>query len=185
MRQRCKRSMRAETVPFDYHAAFREGGKYAEMVAARLQADGIRCYAPAIQIARTQQEREHMTMYETDIVFDWMQQGLEVKSSSRVFGDMVDAYPNETLFVDTVSGFDAKVVKPIAYIFVSQRGGGMVCLSPKTQPSWRRVEAYDRKREINDCFYSVDKGKLQSYEALVKWLTQNQGKGMQGDSSTN
>ena len=64
---------------FDYHAAFREGGRFAEIVAARLQADGITCFAPPIQIARTQQEREHMTMFETDIVFDWLQQGLEVK----------------------------------------------------------------------------------------------------------
>ena len=185
MRQRCKRSMKVGIVQFDYHAAFREGGRFAEIVAARLQADGIKCFAPPIQIARTQQEREHMTMFETDIVFDWLQQGLEVKSSSRIFGDVVDEYPFETLFVDTVSGFEAKVVKPVAYVFVSQKGGGMLCLSPKTKPDWKMVDAFDSKRQINDCFYSVDKSRLQTYAALVKWLAQKQGKGMHGDTSTN
>ena len=178
MRQQCKRSMKVETVPFDYHAAFREGGRYAEVVAARLQASGVRCYAPAIQIAQTQEEIDFMTMYETDIEFDWMETGLEVKSSSRIFSDLVDDYPYETLFVDTVSGFDAKVVKPIAYVFVSQETAGMVCLSPKTKSSWQQVEAFDRKREITDRFYSVNKAKLQSFDSLVKWLIQNQREGM-------
>ena len=178
MHQQCKHFMRVEKVPFDYHAAFREGGRYAEVVAARLQADGVRCYAPAIQIAQTQEERDFMTMYETDIEFDWMETGLEVKSSSRIFSDLVDEYPYETLFVDTVSGFDSKVVKPIAYVFVSQTTSGMVCLSPKTKSTWMQVEAFDRKREITDRFYSVNKAKLQSYGSLVEWLIQKQDGGI-------
>ena len=170
-------------MPFDYHAAFREGGRFAEIVAARLQADGINCFAPPIQIARTQQEREHMTMFETDIVFGWLKQGLEVKSSSRIFGDVAGEYPFDTLFVDTVSGFDAKVVKPVAYIFVSQKGGGMLCLSPKTKPDWKIVDAFDSKRQINDCFYSVHKSKLQTYASLVRWLAQKQREGVQYDTN--
>ena len=81
------------------------------------------------------------------------------------------------MFVDTVSGFEAKVVKPIAYVFVSHETAGMVCLSPKTKSSWQQVEAFDRKREITDRFYSVNKAKLQSFDSLVKWLIQNQREG--------
>jgi hypothetical protein len=176
--------MKVGIVQFDYHAAFREGGRFAEIVAARLQADGVNCFAPPIQIARTQQEREHMTMFETDIVFDWLKQGLEVKSSSRIFGDVAGEYPFDTLFVDTVSGFDAKVVKPVAYIFVSQKGGGMLCLSPKTKPDWKIVDAFDSKRQINDCFYSVHKSKLQTYASLVRWLAQKQRESGHNDTST-
>ena len=184
MHQQGKRSMKVGIVQFDYHAAFREGGRFAEIVAARLQADGVNCFAPPIQIARTQQEREHMTMFETDIVFDWLKQGLEVKSSSRIFGDVAGEYPFDTLFVDTVSGFDAKVVKPVAYIFVSQKGGGMLCLSPKTKPDWKIVDAFDSKRQINDCFYSVHKSKLQTYASLVRWLAQKQRESGHNDTST-
>ena len=160
----------AMSARFDYVSAFKEGGRYAEIVAARLKESGVDCYAPPIQIATNQEEREFMTKYETDIEFYWMERGLEVKSSSRIFTDAVDEYPYETLFVDTVSGFDAKVVKPVAYIFVSQKTGGMVCLSPKTKSSWNKVDAHDSKRNIDDCFYSVSKLMLQSFDSLVSWL---------------
>ena len=59
----------AVSAPFDYVSAFKEGGRYAEIVAARLKSCGVDCYSPPIQIARNQEEREFMTKYETDIEF--------------------------------------------------------------------------------------------------------------------
>lgn len=152
---------------FDYKASFYLGGKYAETVAERLRSDGIDCYAPPIKIARNNEERDYMTKYETDIVLANLQDCLEVKSSSRFFTDDVKSYPYDTLFVDTVSGFNAKVFKPLAYVFVSQKGNGVLCLSPKTKPSWEIVEAYDSVRKITDSFYSVSKEMLQPYSLLL------------------
>ena len=152
---------------FDYKASFYLGGKYAEVVAERLRSDGIDCYAPPIKYARNNEERDYMTKYETDIVLTKLEDCLEVKSSSRFFTDDLKSYPNDTLFVDTVSGFDAKVFKPLAYVFISQKGNGILCLSPKTKSNWRVIEAYDSVRNISDTFYSVSKTMLQPYSLLV------------------
>ena len=168
---------------FDYKASFFLGGKYAEMVAQRLQSDGIDCYAPPIKFARNNEERDYMTKYETDIVLTKLQDCLEVKSSSRFFTDDLKSYPYETLFVDTVSGFDAKVFKPLAYVFVSQKGNGVLCLSPKTKQSWKVVEAYDSVRNITDNFYSVSREMLQPYSLLVDSIRKLQ-KEVQDDTVT-
>lgn len=170
-------------VKFDYKASFYLGGKYAEIVAERLRSDGIDCYAPPIKFARNKEERDYMTKYETDIVLTKLQDCLEVKSSSRYFTDDLQSYPNDTLFVDTVSGFDAKVFKPLAYVFVSQKGNGVLCLSPKTKHSWKVVEAYDSVRNITDRFYSVSKQLLQPYSLLVGSLRKLQ-RGVEGDTDS-
>lgn len=168
---------------FDYEASFVLGGKYAELVAKRLRSDGIGCYAPPIKLARNNEERDYMTKYETDIVLTKLKDYLEVKSSSRFFTDDLQSYPYNTLFVDTVSGFDAKVFKPLAYVFVSQKGNGILCLSPKTKPSWEVREAYDSVRNITDRFYSVSKEMLQPYSLLVGSLQKLQRR-VQGDTDS-
>lgn len=155
---------------FDYTSSFFQGGHWANKVAERLNHAGVQCYAPPITIAKTREERNEMTKHEKDIVFSWTQMPLEVKSSSRIFGDDIMEYPHDTLFVDTVNGYDSKMVPPISYVIVSQQGEGMVCISPKSKPLWEKVKAFDRHREIYDEFYSAPKEVLMPFASLVDHL---------------
>jgi len=161
-------------VTFDYVTAFKQGGYWSKYVADILQSKGIRCFAPDIQIATTTAEREHMTKHEQDIVFDWNYKPLEVKSSSRDFTSDYLNYPYQSLFVDTVSSFDNKIVEPLAYVFVSQKTRGLVCLSPKSKSHWHKVQAFDKQRQINELFYSASKDLLISFDDLVAHLLKRQ-----------
>ena len=167
---------------FDYVSAFKQGGNWSKYVADVLQDRGVRCFAPDIQIATTNAEREYMTRHEQDIIFDWNDETLEVKSSSRDFTDECSEYPYQSLFVDTVFSFDSKIVKPLAYVFVSQKLKGLVCLSPKAKNHWRKVEAFDKQRQINDVFYSASKSLLIPFDDLVNHLVEHQKIKDQGGS---
>lgn len=119
-----------------------------------------------------------MTRHEKDIVFSWTHIPLEVKSSSREFSDDINDYPYDSLFVDTVSGYDNKAITPMAYVVVSQPLGGMVCVSPSSYDAWEKVHRFDRQREIPDWFYSAPKNMLIPFNMLVEYLLiqQNEAK---------
>lgn len=155
---------------FDYTASFFQGGYWSNQIAERLNDMGVACYAPPVQIARTQAEREHMTKNEKDIVFSWTDRPLEVKSSSRVFTDRIIDYPYDSLFVDTVSGYDSKLLPPLAYVIVSQATTDAVVISPHSHGEWSKVERYDRYRKIHEHFYSAPKHCLVPFTVLVDYL---------------
>ena len=155
---------------FNYVESFHIGGFWSKEVAKVLNGRGVRCVAPDVKIAKNNHERDEMTKFEKDIIFDWTDKCLEVKSSTREFTDDVLEYPFDSLFVDTVSGYDAKVEKPLAYVLISQKTRGIVCISPKTYDKWRKVNTFDHKREIMEWFYSAPKGVLQPFDSLVDHL---------------
>lgn len=159
---------------FNYVASFYEGGRWASKVADMLNDAGVRCEATPIRIASDNMERDYMTKHEQDIVFGWSDQCLEVKSSSRDFTFDVQAYPFASLFVDTVSGFDAKAQTPLAYVLISQITSEAVCISPKSLDTWRKVNTYDKKREIMEWFYSAPKSALIPFGSLVQFLLRQQ-----------
>ena len=108
---------------FNYVESFHIGGFWSKEVAKVLNGRGVKCVAPDVKIAKNDHERDEMTKFEKDIIFDWTDKCLEVKSSTREFTDDVFQYPFDSLFVDTVSGYDAKVDKPLAYVLISQKTG--------------------------------------------------------------
>ena len=155
---------------FDYESAFRLGGHWANKVAERLRDLGVQCYAPEIQIAKNAAERDFMTKHEQDIVFPWTDATIEVKSSTRNFTDIVEEYPYDSLFVDTVSGYDSKAVTPLCYAIISQEQQGIVCIAPSTYSTWTKVKAYDRHRKSYETFYSAPKESLIPFSILVDYL---------------
>ena len=159
---------------FDYKLSFIQGGHWAERVAQRLRDSGVECYAPEIQIAQTAEERDYMTKHEKDIVFNWTDSTIEVKSSTRNFTDFVEAYPYDSLFVDTVSGYEGKAMKPMAYAIISQQEEGVVCIPPSSYTTWTKVRAYDKHREIWETFYSAPKEALIPFSALVDYLKEHE-----------
>lgn len=103
---------------------------------------------------------------------DMLVQGVpvEVKSRSVRFTSPTD-YPYPSAFIDTVSGYDAKPVKPVAYVLVSQVTGAMLCTpSDRVYSHWGVELARDSVRGIRDRFYTCPRGYLRTMDKLVGFI---------------
>jgi len=152
---------------FDYTKAFLEGGEWAKHVALLLNQAGVSCHAPAVQIARNNAERRNMTLNEKDILLDDFDFCLEVKSTKGDHTTDIKEFPWRSLFVDTVSGYDAKIEKPFAYIIVSKVTGDPVCILTETYPKWSIKTTRDENQHITESFYSASASLLISFDELV------------------
>jgi len=98
---------------------------------------------------------------------------IEVKSRAVRFTNPAD-WPSNRLpaFVDTESKYDSHAEQPLAYIFVSQLTGAMVCTDGRScaKSRWSIVSKRDRVRNINENFYAVDRQYLRSLDTLVDLL---------------
>ena len=56
---------------FDYVESFHIRRYWSKEVAKVLNNRGIRCEAPDVKIAKNDHERDEMTKFEKDIIFDW------------------------------------------------------------------------------------------------------------------
>lgn len=92
---------------------------------------------------------------------------IETKSRNESFTYPL-SFPYRTVFVDTVSGFDGKKVKPLAYIFISRPTGSMICLMSSTSKLWNIEKKFDRTRHITDEFYTADKKLCVSLDELIE-----------------
>ena len=108
-----------ESVGFDYHKAMTEGHSFNEMVADRLKIEGIGCTVPELELVSTKAEIKRMTENEKDIILD---NGLvlEVKSRNLGFSEDPSLFWQKDIYVDTVSGYEAKITKPYAMRYVLQ-----------------------------------------------------------------
>jgi len=153
---------------FDYHKAMAEGHGYNLYVADLLQHFGVpKVDVPTFTIATTHDEIKDMTENEKDIIVDDLV--LEVKSSSRAFTD-VDDFPHNPLIVDTVYGFDSKIIKPFAYVIISQITHNIFVIPVSTKYDWSIQEYYDSQREITEQFYMVKKRHCRPFIELVDVL---------------
>jgi hypothetical protein len=96
-------------------------------------------------------------------------QTIETKSRNEAFTYPL-SFPYKTIFVDTVSGFDGKQKKPLAYVFISRPTGCMICLMTSTFKSWTVEERFDRVRRITDKFYLADRKLCSELDELVDAL---------------
>lgn len=94
---------------------------------------------------------------------------IEVKSRNESFTSKLD-YPYETVFVDTVSGYDAKETKPLAYIIISRPTGVMLCLKTLSAKGWKIESKFDRVRKIRENFYVCEPKRLQTLNFLTSFL---------------
>lgn len=94
---------------------------------------------------------------------------IEIKSRNESFTSP-ESFPYETIIVDTVSGYDAKLVKPLAYIMISRPTGAMLTLRATTPKGWSKAYRFDHVRRIHDEFYLCDRDKIQTLDCLVKFL---------------
>jgi hypothetical protein len=155
---------------YDYVKAFTEGHSYNKIVAQYLIDNGIPCTVPELQIAKNSGERRHMTLTEKDIVLDLIPHVLEVKNVSIEFGWDPKDFPFPTTIVDTVNSYEDKQQKPLAYILRSKKTGAMLAVGPSSKDRWGQKSLYDKKQELTDNFYIVNKRDLRSMDELVAYI---------------
>lgn len=161
---------------YDYIRAFHKGHKYNKMVASFLSEFGIKCHAPELKIARNSHERWEMTQTEKDVVLDAIENGvLEVKTSSREFTWDPAEFPYSETIVDTVSSYENKIIKPLAYVLVSQKTDAILALPPSTKDRWEIRRLYDKQQELWDDFYVIKKQDIADIRKLVDYLLLKQG----------
>ena len=156
---------------FDYHAAMTEGHSYNEVVAQRLRGANIGCEVPELELVSTAAEIKRMTENEKDIILD---NGLilEVKSRNLGFSENPALFWQKDIYVDTVSGYEAKKVKPYAYVMVSQKSGNMLVVHSNTKDKWFKKTVTDPYRKVTDVFYKIEKAHLTTWDSLIEDLKQ-------------
>ena len=82
----------------------------------------------------------------------------------------VDDFPHNPLIVDTVYGFDSKIIKPFAYVIISQITHNIFVIPVSTKYDWSIQEYYDSQREITEQFYMVKKRHCRPFIELVDVL---------------
>lgn len=94
---------------------------------------------------------------------------IEIKSRNEAFTSAA-SFPYDTIFVDTVSGYKAKSIKPLAYVMVSRKTGGMLALFSASSDAWKIEEKFDRVRRIKESFYVAEKKDFMTLEPLIEKL---------------
>lgn len=146
------------------------GHEWAEAVAARFRVAGITAMATPMTYRQTLADR-HQYRNEIDLLVGATGAPVEVKSRNLGFSEDPATYPYDTAFVDTVGGWDAKYPKPIVIVLVSQKTGAMLVVPASSQATWARTHTFDRVRNVQDVWYTVDRAQLLSFDALLGgWL---------------
>lgn len=133
------------------------GTKWAKEVAKYLTEQGFPAEASDVGVTDDPVMRQHLTENDQDITFLDRPGCLEVKSRRLTFHYNPSTYPYETAFVDTVSGWDQKVEKPLGVVLVSQITGKMMVIPPESRPHWETKTTFDRVRGFTDTWYIVNK----------------------------
>jgi hypothetical protein len=144
------------------------GDKWADYVAQQITDGGKYAHATPTMVAESEEQVAIFTALEKDILLD-KGRTLEVKSRSIYFTG-VDDYPFETVFVDTVEGWEAKLSHPVAVAVVSQKSGGIVVVPVSTASLWSVRRVFDSKRGFEVTVLECPKGLLRSFEEFLAWL---------------
>jgi hypothetical protein len=153
---------------FDYHKAMEDGHAYNHYVADLLRQFGVPgVLVPEFSIATTSEEILDKTKNEKDVLVDDLV--IEVKASSRAFKN-AEEFPYNPIIVDTVYGYDSKVIKPLVYIIVSQVTKGMFVIPTASKPDWTIRTYKDLDRNIEDRFYMTNKSHCRPFIEFVDLL---------------
>lgn len=155
-----------------------DGQEYAEYIASCLRNAGLPAVAAGVTRRRSIEEAKNFSNTKDVLACGKI---LEAKSRRRKFTSPRN-YPFTTIFVDTVSGWRAKLEKPFAYVFVSQITRAILWLPGTDDSDWQIRRAYDRERGIEDDFYEAPREWCRSFEDLVGALRVAQ-RGNDGDTA--
>jgi hypothetical protein len=150
-----------------------EGHKYGRYIADKLELEGISCTVPDLYLVESMEEIPHMTQTEKDIIIDRTGDCLEVKSRNIEFTS-IDDFPWGNIIVDTVSGYKAKMQKPMAYVMVSQPTGCAFAVMSDTEQHWTTKRLNDKQRGHSDNFYVVTREHFVSFDYLVNAIKEEE-----------
>ena len=155
---------------FPYKKFMELGHGYNEKVASVLNNLELDCYCPELAFAKDWQEVKEMTVNEKDVVFTKINGHLEVKSRALKFTSDPQSFPYGTLMVDTVSGYEQKLEKPLAYVIVSQHTNDLLVIPNYTYEYWTQETKYDPARNLTDTFYLCPRELVKPFPYLVDYL---------------
>jgi hypothetical protein len=119
------------------------GHIWARSVASRLREEGLTVEQPEMRWRDSIDDRGRFAS-EEDLVVPLPEERflIECKSRNLHFSDDPRSYPFPTAFVDTVSGWDQKRLKPHAVVLVSQHTDSMLAIAVReTRDAWTDPEA--------------------------------------------
>lgn len=154
-----------------FFAELEQGYTYSIEVARRFRKLGINATVPPLS-KRIHVDDRDLYDDQADIVVpgdpDYT---IEVKSRNLQFECEHD-FPYETVFVDTVRGWDQKQPKPIAIVMVSRQTLGMAVIKGSTRSAWTTEQRYDNVRKFSDTFYMASREQLVGFGRLISFLRQ-------------
>jgi hypothetical protein len=128
---------------------------------------GVEVEVPALRRRSSLEEIKAFTEHEADVLLTGTPFTLEVKGRPKLRFTSAKNFRYADVSVDTVSGYDAKKQKPLAYVMVSGDFQGGIVLPTFTEQTWRSAPAFDTERRISDNFYFAKKQHLLKRRA---WL---------------
>ena len=107
--------------------------------------------------------------------YDLKIEGLVIEVKSRPFkftGPHDWPTPRLPAFLDTTKKWDARSMKPFAYVFISKPTGNMVatCSKGPARGRWGKTKRFDRVRKFHEEFYTVGRDHLVTMDVLVEAL---------------
>ena len=131
----------------------KEGHAWQELPATFFRLHGLSVEIPELKVRESIDQAEQW-ISTVDLIVAGRK--LEIKSRNEIFTSPM-SFPYDTVFVDTVSGYDAKNPKPLAYIMISRPTGAMLCLKANNSNGWNIEKKFDNVRKIHDDFYMCKK----------------------------
>jgi hypothetical protein len=154
-----------------FFSELEKGHEFSIEVARRLRMLGIEATVPPIS-KRIHVDDRDLYDNEADIIIPGNPEYvIEVKSRDLYF-ECAHDFPYETIFVDTVRGWEQKNPRPIAVVMISRQTLGMAVVKGSTRPTWTTEQAYDNVRKISDIFYMMPREQLAGFGQLVGFLRQ-------------
>ncbi len=147
----------------------KQGHDWQQLPALFFKLHGLNVINPKLEIRKNIAEADQF-INTVDLIVDGF--NLEVKSRNEKFTSTA-SFPYETAFVDTVSGYDNKQQKPLAYIMISKQTGSMLCLKSTSSVPWQKQSKFDHVRKIQDEFYMCNKKLLQPLDVMVQYIKKN------------
>lgn len=154
-----------------FFSQLREGFEWQKLAKLFFELHGLRVEMPELTI-RDSIENAGAYISSKDLIVNG--ETIETKSRNESFTYPL-SFPYKTLLVDTVSGFDGKKTKPLAYVFISRPTGSMICLMSETSNQWQKEKKFDRVRKITDEFYVADRKLCTCLDELIEVLRHQSG----------
>lgn len=149
-----------------FFSELRNGFNWQSLPALFFKLHGLNVEMPELKV-RSSIDEAHNWLSETDLIVNG--HFIEIKSRNESF-TTPKSFPYDTIFIDTVSGYDAKEKKPTAYIMISRPTGSMLCIRADKSNGWTVERKFDHVRKIWDDFYLAPRKRLQTLDALLKFI---------------